>query len=634
MKNIVFKLISIEGFGSYVKPFTFNLDNQGINIIKGKNGVGKTTIFNALYWCLYGKSVKDCNQSDVVTWEYLRDKKWRGTQVGLIFDIDGVEYAIYRHLKFNTNIFYKDNDLGIKGSSNLVILKDGEIVKDHLYKNDQQKYINDLLGMDSNLFINTIFFPQRALRFLSASAEDKRKIYEEIFNLSFIERAKENAKAKEELLKNNLLSLNKEKNILFLESKNIEKEIEINQKEIDFFLDKKDSQIAEYNSFINEFRILINNIDMSIFKDTDFYINKIGLLNNDKKDKEVSLEDIKKEIKEIEREINKKAIDMNHHTMHLEGYTKTFNYKSESLNNKEVLCPTCNTKLSDDKISEIYYYKVEELESCKRQIEIHKEGIKRCDDSLLVQLLKDKEIHLQKIEDELKLINIELSEISIEVRTLKNNKNNINNYQEKIKKYEELIIALNSKKPDYAKLASLREDLMGIEKKIEDLSFDISVVENELKLVSWWASKGFGNSGLRSYIINSMLSAFNEKANLYANHIGMYLDFSIDLTKANKPMVSKIYNKNNVEVDYGLLSGGEQQKVDICTSFALHDLISSSNKINILILDEVFEGIDDYNGTDEVFELIRYKVGMDKSVFVITHSSNMSVINSREIALN
>lgn len=632
MKNIVFKSISIEGFGSYVKPFTFDLDNQGINIIKGKNGIGKTTIFNALYWCLYGKSVKDCNQSDIVTWEYLRDKKWRGTQIGLIFDIEGIEYTIYRHLKFNANIFYKDNDLGIKGSSNLVILKDGEIVKDHLYKNDQQKYINDLLGMDSNLFINTVFFPQRALRFLSASAEDKRKIYEEIFNLSFIERAKENAKNKEESIKKELDSLNKDKNTLSLTIKELEKNSEIYQKEIDFFLEKKDSQISEYNSFINEFKLMISSIDTMesselIERINEFKTNRDNVLNY--------INEIKKQNDVITKEINKKEYEVNSYKDKIESLNDLLNKKVLLYEQENVICNTCGSILSKEKSILIKDSLLIEINDIKNKIELLNKSIDNNDNRLqLIEVEYNQEI-IKESEEKLRDINIELNE-NLLVRLKKNedNKKLIKDYQEKIDKYGTLINSLKSKKPDYAKVASIKEDLMDLYSKSEDMDYNISVLDNELKLVSWWASKGFGNSGLRSYIINSMLSAFNDKANLYATHIGMYLDFSIDLTKSNKPMVAKIYNKNNSEVSYGLLSGGEQQKVDICTSFALHDLISSNNKINILILDEVFEGIDDYSGTEEVFELIRFKVGLDKSIFVISHSSNISIINSREIVLS
>lgn len=54
---IEFKKIIIEGFCS-IGTLELPLNNNGITIIKGANGLGKTTIFSALVWVLYGKTLK------------------------------------------------------------------------------------------------------------------------------------------------------------------------------------------------------------------------------------------------------------------------------------------------------------------------------------------------------------------------------------------------------------------------------------------------------------------------------------------------------------------------------------------------------------------------------------------------
>ena len=99
--KILIKNIHIEGYGSFQKPVSFSFDNVGVNLIKGENGVGKSTLFDALLWCLYKHTLK----KNVATWEDKRLTNFRGTRVIVeLFRGDGVEmgvgYLVTRHLSF------------------------------------------------------------------------------------------------------------------------------------------------------------------------------------------------------------------------------------------------------------------------------------------------------------------------------------------------------------------------------------------------------------------------------------------------------------------------------------------------------------------------------------------------------
>ena len=64
----------------------------------------------------------------------------------------------------------------------------------------------------------------------------------------------------------------------------------------------------------------------------------------------------------------------------------------------------------------------------------------------------------------------------------------------------------------------------------------------------------------------------------------------------------------------------------------MHDLITSNkSNINILIVDELFEGLDSA-GIEAAFELIRQK-GEEKTVYVITHSTIIDGLNTRHITI-
>ena len=115
-----------------------------------------------------------------------------------------------------------------------------------------------------------------------------------------------------------------------------------------------------------------------------------------------------------------------------------------------------------------------------------------------------------------------------------------------------------------------------------------------------------------------------------------YLKFMEDLSEKDKEIVRYYMSKMDVldlkSVDFNRVSGGQQQRVNVCIAFAMHDLVSSSKtSINLLVMDEKFEGLD-ADGTEAAFELIRAKAE-DKSVYVITHSHIIDVLNSKTIEI-
>lgn len=197
-KHIVFKRVSIEGFGSFINAINFVLNRGSINLIKGKNGHGKTTIFSAFLWCLYKVNLKGLNNDQIVTWERLRPSSWRGTRVIVEWSIpeEGYDYMVARHIDF------KGTTKGYKGKSGLMVFRKPvdkesfepeDLVGDEQYKGDQQAYINRALGLDSKTFLNSVLFGQKMKRLIEADNDDKRKLFETLFDLDFVGQAKKAA---------------------------------------------------------------------------------------------------------------------------------------------------------------------------------------------------------------------------------------------------------------------------------------------------------------------------------------------------------------------------------------------------------------------------------------------------------
>jgi len=187
---LTFNYIDIEGFGAIVQPFHYPLNEPGITIYRAANGTGKTTIFSGLVWALFGINLKGTVQAKVVSYKSKRGSGFMGTRVMVGINVNGSDYVIARHIRF------KGETLGYEGGDSLMVFQNGTLLIDDTGKDKGQVLINELLGMDERLFLNTVLFGQRMKKLISSSSDDKAKVFETMFDLDWLPKAKELAKKK------------------------------------------------------------------------------------------------------------------------------------------------------------------------------------------------------------------------------------------------------------------------------------------------------------------------------------------------------------------------------------------------------------------------------------------------------
>ena len=173
---IKFLKLSIEGFCS-IPQFELELDSPGITVIRGFNGQGKSSLFSALVWGLYGKNLKGI--SDVNTWDKFRLDTYKGTKVEVYFESPKGLHKIIRCQNYKAKV---GNGLG---NNRLIYLIDTEesSIKGKL---ELQNQISRDLGMSYNLFINSVMFGQGLTRLIQESGADQKKLFEEIFDLNYL----------------------------------------------------------------------------------------------------------------------------------------------------------------------------------------------------------------------------------------------------------------------------------------------------------------------------------------------------------------------------------------------------------------------------------------------------------------
>ena len=94
--------LSIHNFLS-IKDAEIDLSDRGLMLIEGvnqddpsarSNGAGKSSIVDALSWCLYGKTARGVSGSDVIN-----KKAGKGCSVTLKINDSGTEYIVVRERK-------------------------------------------------------------------------------------------------------------------------------------------------------------------------------------------------------------------------------------------------------------------------------------------------------------------------------------------------------------------------------------------------------------------------------------------------------------------------------------------------------------------------------------------------------
>lgn len=560
---IQFGNIIIEGFCS-IPYLELNLGSKGITVIRGATGEGKTTILSALVWGAYGKNLK--GKSDVNTWEKYRPKNYNGTKVEIYFGKDGKTHKITRCLK------YKGEVNGAKGKDRLIYEIDAVEVSEK-NKGEIQALINADLGMSYSLFMNSILFGQGMKRLIQESSSDKKDLFEEIFELEYISKARDIAKGyyTEALREYNEISQkyssSKEKkqsiqrmlDDLKKQANHVKNDLSSRVK----VLEKKLSLLAKAKkeNELNETVTYKNRIEQRIQEARDNQKELLNKINDAKKKTRVSLEEfIGVIIKLLKRG------DIKNSLKRLMEVKKAFG-DIERLQDKY-------SKLAD-KISN-YRDKLEEL--------------------------RDQEYEANKVQRDIDLTHAEIKKLLSEKRAGVN--------LGLIKKYK-------------TQLSTISDKLQSIESEMEEKR---AKVDN----YKWVMDDPLGNSGIKAFLFESSLDILNETLESYSEVLGFSILFYVDIQGVKKDFNTQII-MDGIEVSYEELSGGQKTLVNLAMAFAMNEVMTKAKGINIAFLDEVFENLSS-EYVDLVIGLIR-KIYRDKTLYLISHQESLPIPNARVLTV-
>ena len=192
--------LTLSAFGSYkgTEHIDFTqLGDRGVFLISGKTGAGKSTIFDAISFALFGKPSGDLRKEEMFRSEFA-DPKTR-TYVKLRFAYGGKEYTVERSLPYERKSGRRSRNADgalVEGTTSepakAVLSSPGEPTLEKVQ--DVNARVQQILGVDRDQFVKIAMIPQGEFqKLLLADNDTKQKILRKVFGTERFQKIEEKA---------------------------------------------------------------------------------------------------------------------------------------------------------------------------------------------------------------------------------------------------------------------------------------------------------------------------------------------------------------------------------------------------------------------------------------------------------
>lgn len=555
-----FKKITIENFKSIgSEPITVDLDFNNTVLLTGKNGSGKSTIFESIVWCIYGVTKL---KADNVVNKFIG----KNTKVEIEFSEGGNDYIITRYRKHD---IHKNNVYLFKNGENITLKN----------SSDTQELIQGIIGVDIRAFLSSIILSSETYKqFLRETNSVRLQIFESVFSLKELNDFKKETYRRIKELEAELNSKNLElvstkgyndadtkalksykenyqTQITKLDSQIAAYELELsrceeefkNNSEIDF--DKEFNEAIEYQAKLTVFNNELKNVER-LMGLINTYSSQISELYKKKEEydnilKTYSVDFFKAELSKnlnydknvnLANEINSKIVETKSKVSRCEdGLDSVINELTDllkekikidgELNNiKTNICPTCGHVLDESKVEELKLQYAESLEKIERERKelIIKRGfandkIKEYNNSIEELNNKLSEIDLSKPElsqQEIKYLAQKYKEASENISSIdlktKEKENELLELKQKVKATSTVPPAYNGHTIEW--LNNNKDSVVRIKSRIETLKAQIEST-NEMKKAAFdkeYVKKLMTSIKERSEAIKNLESSISE----------------------------------------------------------------------------------------------------------------------------
>lgn len=614
-----------------VSDATISLADRGLLLIEGQNdddesansnGAGKSSIVDALCWCLFGVTARGVSGDAVIN-----KKAKKECVVGVeVWTEDLNCYYIERGRKskrLGNNLIVQHvviDGLDVGGSCELTKTTVAET----------QKVVNDILGCSYEVFTASIYAAQEKMPDLPALTDKVLKtLIEEAAGIDRLQKASEIAKNKYDKAHDEVESIQQKIDWTTNVLKASEESIGRLKEQDEDYVKKQQAKIAELTDDKKIAEAEIAKITLLSKTDIEVLENRANVV----KEQLNNYSTLEAQGRKLQNDFN---IEQNKCVLLKSDIEKTkkrieaLNQDATNLNSKiGTRCEECGK-----------VYKAEDLDTAKKAVESQivkaNEELTSQMQGFMTQLEKAKSFarKVSEFKKNLPDVTALVTELSAIDSKLKNNQNHtfeIKSKKERVEMIRKNILecetALGEESP-YNKL---------IAKEVENVSentqkkaqLEQSLLEaQETERVADSVRQLYSVKGIRAHILDTTTPYLNERTAFYLNTLS---DGEISATwqTLTKTVKGDFREKFSIEVQsvkgatcFAGLSGGEKRKVRIATSMALQDLVTSraENPINLYIADEVDHAID-ASGLERLMTILDSKAKEHGTALVISHNS-------------
>ena len=587
--HIQFDSITIEHFRSFNKKteFHFSDGQPGLFFLKGRNddnpalgpnGVGKSSIIDALLWCLYGKTVQGLRNPDITPWS------GKGkTIVSLLFAIDNKQHEIVRTAN--------PNSLELDG------------------KEVGQDAIEKLFVLPFDVIPYTIILGQRQPLFFDLAPKAKLDLFMSVLNLERWERRSKHAQEKVDGIETVIQTLE-----LTIDSKNREYEILV----ADITNLKQRSQVWE-----------------------DERAQKLQSQEKERKTLEAQIESVINKRGTADLQLDRALTELLQLKPDLDKATSEFNKLRSTIStlerdqalrvreqdrlqdmivalDKNETCPTCQQPLKS-------HAKVKQLK------DDFKQQMDALDDTKSDKQLKVLTVALAELEASIKALQKAQRQFEDDERKARVI---LDELDPKIAQWQAQIKALTTLKEGQEDVKNpYKDQLQELRKRSEQNQRDLRIAEEkavverqQCERVRFWI-KGFKE--IRLYIIEEILQELELATNAMCEEFGL-LGWSVcyDVERETKSgTVSRGLNvvvlspNNKQAVKWECWSGGEGQRLRIIGALALSSVLlnHAGVTVDLEVLDEPTESLSSEGVRDLVDFLAQRAKQQQKQIWFVDH---------------
>ncbi|WP_052747146.1 AAA family ATPase [Clostridium tetani] len=410
--------LTMCAFGPYadvqIIDFT-ELDNRNIFLINGPTGAGKTTIFDAISYALFGEASNTNKDRDGLRSDFASQETI--TYVDLEFSLRDKKYKVTRYPQ-QPRKKSRGEGFTYKNSEAFLILSEGNTVSGVTLVEEK---INEILGINKNQFRQIVMLPQGEFRkLLEADSSEREIIFRKIFGTEHFEKFQKVLDDKRKEIYKDIAKVNTER------ITNVKRVDVTNNEELSKIIDKENLNFKEIILGIEE---IIEN-------------DEIQEQNLSKKIEEINGEEIKiqNEIVLLE-EVNKKIKEKEEYE---KKYKELIFQKEEYENKKDKLYQGRKalevTMLENNFKEKENYFQLKEKEyiEVEQRVNLYRKKVEES-----IKKLKEEESKEE-----------ERKETSNKLTILKSFQNKVRDYEEKKNRLEQIKGELEKKQKEYSSLGS------------------------------------------------------------------------------------------------------------------------------------------------------------------------------------